>query len=115
MKFPTIIATAILFLSATAMAYDQTYLSRIKATQTREVLVELPNGKSTVEVWGTDKENISCTFIDRGTGNVAYESKDTQRCVGRADLSLPAHMLAKITNNGNKDLDVRIWVHDTAK
>jgi hypothetical protein len=113
MKFPSIIATAILFLSGTALAYDMTYMSSLKANQTKQVTVELPSGKSTVEVWATDNEKISCQFIDRGTGNVAYESSDTQRCVGRADLSLPAHMLAKITNNGNKDLDFRIWVHDT--
>lgn len=115
MKFTTIIGTAILFISSTALAYDMTSLLTVKANQSNESVVSLPEGRSTVEVWSTGGEKISCVFIDRSNGAVAYESKDTTRCVGRADLSLPAHMLAKITNNGNKDLDIRIWVHDTAK
>lgn len=115
MKFPAIIAASILFLSSVAYAYDMTYLSGVKAHDTKQVLVEIPQGKHTVEIWGTDGEMISCTLIDRGTGNVAYKADNVQRCVGRADLSLPANVLAKITNNGNKDLEFRIWVHDTAK
>lgn len=115
MKFPAIIASSILFLSATAFAYDMTYMFSAKAHQTSQMVVHLPTGKSTVEVFGSNNETISCTFIDRGTGNIAYESKDTTRCVGNANLGLPASMLAKITNNGDRDIDYRIWVHDSAK
>jgi len=113
MKLFTPILTAILLFSATALAYDMTYLSSVKAHTTRQVNVDLPSGKSTVEVWATGNEKITCTFIDKGTGNVAYESKDTQRCVGNANLSLPVTMLAKVSNNGDKDIDIRIQVRDS--
>ena len=110
----TILAAALSATTAAAAdAYDWTHLANVKAHQTSQTVVELPGGKSTVEVWAHDNAEISCTFIDRGTGNVAYQATKVQRCVGQASLSLPATMTVRITNESNKDLDYRIWIHET--
>jgi hypothetical protein len=113
MKFSTLFGAAIVFFSATALAGDMTYLSSAKSRETRSMLVDLPSGKSQVDVWGTDNETISCVFVDRGTGNVAYEATNVTRCVGTANLTLPTTIQAKITNNGNKDIQFRVWVRST--
>lgn len=112
MKFPTILGAAVLFIASTAMAYDMTYMSSLNPRETKSVAINLPAGKSMTEVWGTNGETISCTFIDPGTGNAAYQAKNVQRCVGRADLSLPSNLTVKITNSDMKSFEFRIWVHD---
>ena len=112
MKLFTSILAAILFISTTALAYDWTYVGPVKAHSTREKVVDLPSGKSIVEVWAVGDEKITCVFVDKGTGNVAYEAKDTIRCVGGANLALPARILVRITNNGDKDIESRIQVRD---
>ena len=102
---------AIVSFSATALAaYDMMYMTHAKAGETKELPVAIPSGKSLIDVWAVDGSSISCVFIDKGTGNVAYEAKNVQRCVGNADLTLPATAKAQITNNGNKEAELRIWV-----
>ena len=109
MKSITIIAT-ILLITVTAFAYDMTYLTSVKAHSTTQMSVDLPSGKSVTEVWAVGDEKINCTFIDKGTGNIAYQAKDTQKCVGVANLALPANILAKIDNTNDKNIDIRIQV-----
>ena len=109
--FTSIISSAIL-VSATAAAYDTTYLYAVPAHYNKQMVVELPSGKSIIEVWAEDNEKISCTFVDRGTYKTVYEAVDTQRCIGNANLSLPTFLLTKVINNGDKDIRVRTWIHD---
>jgi hypothetical protein len=111
MKFFAIIGAAIVCFSATALAaWDMTYMTHANAGETKELPLSIPSGKSQVDVWSADGNTISCTFVDRGTGNVAYEAKNVQRCVGTADLALPATAKAQITNNGTKETEIRVWV-----
>lgn len=114
MKLFAAITSAILLTAGVAMAYDMTHLlNRVEPHQTRLATVDLPAGKSTVEVWGERQDSISCTFVDYGTNKVVYEASNVTRCIGTADLSLPARVQARITNNGNQVTDIRIQVHDT--
>jgi hypothetical protein len=112
MKFFVLIISIVLF-STVAMAYSASYTRTVPAKETTTVFVDLPDGKSVVEVEGTKLEHISCTFIDRGTGKVAFQATNTQRCVGTANLTLPAVMLAQVTNNENKTIELRIRVNDS--
>jgi len=118
MKFTTVIGAAIIFISGTALAYSYDVTKPdvlIKAHQTSPVVVQLPVGNSTVEVWSTGEEKISCTFLDPGTDKSIHDG-DTKRCVRRIiNQGAPSNMVAKISNDGNQDLNVRIWVHDTTK
>lgn len=113
MKLSTMIGTvAIVFIAGTALAYDTTTMSHLKPYGTTKLSVKIPEGKSAVEVWGTNNETISCTFYDPGTGNIAYQASNVGRCIGRADLSLPLVMPMKISTPENKEIDLRVWVHD---
>lgn len=107
-----LLALAILCISTAAIAYDMTYLGIVKAHGTIQVPVELPAGTFKVEVWANDNATITCAFVDKGTGEVAYQAKDVRRCVGYGKLSVPGHILASITNDNDKGLDFKVWVHD---
>jgi hypothetical protein len=112
MKLCISIITTILLISTTVLAYDITYCGLLKTHSTKQVVVELPTGKSTIEVWGSNHEKINCLFVDKGTGNKAFEAEDTELCSGTANLSLPAVILARITNNTDSDIDLSIEVKD---
>lgn len=113
MKFSTIIGAAIVFFSTTALAaWDMTYIIHPKAGEVKELPLVIPTGKSQTDVWSSDGSPVSCVFIDKGTGNVAYEAKNVSRCVGTADLALPANVRAQVTNNGTRETEIRIWVRE---
>lgn len=112
MKFTAIFAAAILFVSATALAYDLTYLGPIKANETKTVKVELPTGKLTVEVYSTSPDTkFNCQF-QSGYGGIVFEQTDTHRCVGRLVTQSESSMSVSVKNLG-KDSDYKIWVHDS--
>jgi hypothetical protein len=112
MKFPTIITAAILLVSATAFAHDLTYLGPIKANETKNVRVEIPAGKLTVEVYSSSPDTkFNCQF-QTGYGGVVFEQVDTHRCVGRFVTQSDATMNVGVHNLG-KDSDYKIWVHDS--
>lgn len=113
MKFFTMIAAAILFVSATALADSnfRTYLRAVSANDTSFVWVDLPSGKSTIVVNGNNNEKISCVFQDVATGSVVYEAKDVNVCVGHSDLALPWTILARITNNEHSVANIEIKVN----
>lgn len=114
MKFSTIIGAAIVFFSTTALAaaWDMTYITHAKAGEVKELPLMIPSGKSQTDVWSSDGSPVSCVFIDKGTGNVAYEAKNVSRCVGTADLALPVTVRAQVTNNGTREAEIRIWVRE---
>jgi hypothetical protein len=105
------IILSILFVSSIALAYDMTHVREVKAHSSAQFNVELPVDKSITEVWTTHDEVISCSFIDKGTGKVSLESKDTTHCIGTATLTLPEDMIVKVENNNSSDVSVKIWVH----
>lgn len=112
MKFPAIITAAILFVSATAFAHDLTYLGPIKANETKNVRVELPVGKITVEVYSSSPDTkFNCQF-QTGYGGVVSEQVDTHRCVSRFVTQTDATLSVSVKNLGN-DSDYKIWVHDS--
>lgn len=112
MKFSTIIGAAIVFFSTTALAaaWDMMYITHAKAGEVKELPLVIPSGKSQTDVWSDDGSPVSCVFVDKGTGNVAFEAKNVSRCVGTANLALPANVRAQVTNNGSKEAELRIWV-----
>lgn len=104
----------ILCFSLSALAHDFTRLGSVKPQHaTVFPSVELPEGKSLTEVWATNNEKISCRFISETTAEVVYKADDTQRCVGTANLVFPAHIHIIIINKGDKQIDVRAWIHST--
>ena len=112
MKLPSIIAAAILFVSATALAHDLTYLGPIKANETKTVKIELPPGKLTVEVFSSSPETkFNCQF-QTGYGSPVFEQTNTSRCVGRLVNQSDTTMGVSVKNLG-KDSDYKIWVHDS--
>jgi len=115
MKISAAFGLSVFLLASTATAYDTTYMAHLHGHETMQMDIDLPEGKSTTEVWGTGNETISCTFIDLGNGNIAYKIKNVKRCVGVVNLDRPTHVSANITNNNNDDLDFKIWVHSTDK
>jgi hypothetical protein len=113
MKLSLLIGAAILFLSGTAIAHDMTYLALAKPHETKQMSVDLPAGKSVVEVWSEDHSKISCTFVQRATGEVVYEATNVDRCIGNAKLTLPVIITMRITNHEDKDAYLRVWVRDS--
>lgn len=109
--FIPLIAMIVLF-TVSAFAHDMTYMGTVKPGGTKELVVQLPAGKSVVEVYGSNKEHMTCQFIDNRTGMVAFLDKDSVRCVGTSDLTLPANITVKISNLETTRLDFKIWVHD---
>ena len=116
MKISTLILTiiaSIIFQSVSSLAFDTTELYIVKSEQTNQTAMLLPEGHSIVEVFGTNNETITCTFIDKLTHDVADMSENTDRCVSRANLKDPRSILIRVTNNTDKDIEYRIWTHDT--
>ena len=105
---------AILCFSLPVFAYDFTRLGSVKPHHvTVFPSVELPEGKSSTEVWASNNEKISCRFISETTAELVYSADDTQRCIGTANLVFPARIHIIILNKGDKQIDVRAWVHST--
>lgn len=115
MKLSVMIGLSVLLLASTAMANNETYMVHSHAHETTQVAVDLPIGKSAVEVWGAGGESISCTFIDRATGNIAYEAHNVKRCLGLANTEDVVHLFVNVINGNDTDLDFKIWVHSTDK
>lgn len=112
MKFTAIIAAALLFVSATAMAHDLTYFGPIKANEIKNVKVELPIGKLTIEVFSSSPETkFNCQF-QSGYGGVVFEQTDTHRCIGKTVTQSDTSLTVTVKNLG-KDSDYKIWVHDS--
>ena len=99
--------------ASVAFANDMTYVTVAKPHQTVFTTVEVPSGKSMVSVRASHDQNISCIFIDRGTGKVAFEARNVPVCLGKADLVLPARMLTKVANDTDQNLQITIWVYST--
>jgi len=111
MKFSAMFAAAILLVSVTALAHDLTYMGPIKANETKNVKVELPTGKLTIEVYSSSPDTkFNCQF-QAGYGGVVLEQVDTHRCVGRFVTQSDTTMSVGVRNLG-RDSDYKIWVHD---
>ncbi len=102
---------AILLTSATVFAInDWTILGGLKPHETIVRGVNIPEGKTVIEVWTGDNSKISCQFLDVN-GNIGLEEDHVNRCVGRANIVLPWHLNVKITNDENQETDFKIWIH----
>lgn len=111
MKITTMIGAAILFVSSVALAHDLTYLGPIKANETKNVKVELPTGKLTIEVTSSSPETrFNCQF-QSGYGGVVFEQTNTDKCIGKTVTQSDTSLTVSVKNLG-KDSDYKIWVHD---
>ena len=107
-----LVVLTIILITTIALAYDFTYVREVKAHSEKVIAVDLPEGKSITEVITGHNELISCQFIDKGTGKVSLEEKDVAHCSENATLTLPEQMLVKVNNNNDKDVLVKVYVHD---
>jgi len=111
MKISTIIGAAILLISSTALAHDLTYMGPIKANETKNVKIELPTGKLTVEVFSSSTETkFNCQF-QSGYGGIVYEQTNVYKCITHVATQSDTTMTVSVKNLG-KDSDYKIWVHD---
>lgn len=111
MKISTIIGAAILFVSSAALAHDLTYMGPIKTNETKNVKVELPAGKLTIEVFSSSPETkFNCQF-QSGYGGIIFEQTDTHKCINRVSVESNSTLNVGVKNLG-KDSDYKIWVHD---
>lgn len=112
MKLSTLFGAALVLFSTAALAHDLTYMGPIKANETKNVKVELPAGKLTVEVFSSSPETkFNCQF-QTGYGSPVFEQTNTSRCVGRLVNQSDTTMSVSVRNLG-RDSDYKIWVHDS--
>lgn len=92
---------------------DITYMGTVKAHQTITQRVNVQAGNTTIEVFNSfTPSKISCVFED--VNGKTSEQMNVDRCVGNIKNSImPWHVLVSITNDGNKDIDFKIWAHET--
>lgn len=114
MKYIFSIIAMILIVSAATPAQpkDITILSSIKAGDTLKQRIEIPEGKTTIDVWADDSSKITCKFYD-GSGNLGLVEENVPRCRGNANIVLPWHLSLQVNAIEHKDIDVRIWVRPT--
>jgi hypothetical protein len=111
MKLSALFGVAIVFISATALAYDLTYLGPIKAKETKAVKVELPAGKMAVEVTSDDADTrFNCQFVG-STYGVVFEQNNVAKCFTNVNVQSDTIMTVNVTNLG-KESSYKIWVHD---
>lgn len=111
MKLSALFGVAIVFLSATALAYDLTYLGPIKAKETKVIKVELPAGKLAVDVTSDDEgTHFNCQFAST-YGGVVFEQNNVTKCVANVNTQSDTSMTVSVTNLG-KDSSYKIRVHD---
>lgn len=111
MKLSALFGVAIVFLSATALAYDLTYLGPIKAKETKAVRVDLPTGKLAVEVTSDDEvTRFNCQFAST-YGGVVFEQNNVARCFTNVNTQSDTSMTVSVTNLG-KDSSYKIRVRD---
>lgn len=111
MKISAIIGAAILLVSSVAFAHDLTYLGPIKSNETKNVRVELPAGKLTIEVYSSSPETkFNCQF-QSGYGSAVLEQTNTYRCVSKFVTQSDTTLMVSVKNL-SKDSDFKIWVHD---
>lgn len=111
MKLSALFGVAIVFLSATALAYDLTYLGPIKSKETKSVKVELPTGKFAVEVSSEDAATrFNCQFTS-SYGGVTFEENNVAKCFTNVVTQNDTSMTVNVTNL-TADSSYRIWVRD---
>lgn len=113
MKIVSLVGIAVICLASTAFAYDMSYLCSVKPHESHVGQINLPAGKSTVRVTATDYKNITCRFIDPGTGNNAFLATNVPVCLANANLTLPRRLIVKITNETDEELAVVTQVTDS--
>ncbi len=111
MKLSALIGAAIVLFATTAFAYDLTYLSPIKAKETKAIKVDLPAGKLKVEVFSDDSDSkFNCQFTTI-YGGIVFEQTNVVKCSVNVDVQNDTTMTATVTNLG-KDTQAKIWVHN---
>src|SRR5579864_7852264 len=98
MKLSALFGVAIVFISATALAYDLTYLGPIKAKETKVVKVDLPTGKLAVDVTSDDAATrFNCQFSS-SYGGVVFEQNNVAKCTMTATMQSDTSMNVSVTN-----------------
>ncbi len=111
MKFTSLLGVSLVLFATTAFAHDLTYVGPIKTGETKNVKVELPVGKLTVEVYSSFPDTkFNCQF-QAGYGGIVFEQTNTSRCVSRVVIQSETTMSVSVKNL-SKDADYKIWVHD---
>ncbi len=115
MKITSMFGAAIVCFSATAMAYDMTYILPVKAHHFESSRVELPSGNSSVTVRNSNDKTISCRITDAATGNpAAPEQTNVTACYFNArGLTLPHTVYVRVANESDEELQVTVQVVDS--
>lgn len=108
MKFYSIIIVFVILIAAPALAYDLTYFGPLKAKEARSLEIQIPKGKSIIDVSSTNDSPLNCKF---GTsfGLSVLQNNKCKLYVLSDSLS---HMSVEISNPLDKSSDYKIWVHD---
>lgn len=104
-----VLGAMILAITTSALAYDLTYVGRIKAKETKAVKIFLPEGKAQVDVW--DGGKISCQFNSSGYYGPTMEQADVAKCSMVIVSPHDSDMWVSLSNLENKDNDFNIQVH----
>lgn len=107
----TAVAITLITMSPAMAATDWTIVGPLKAHESVTRSVELETGKSTIEIWSAaEGTKVSCRL---NTGSFTIESVNTSRCVFPIEVSITSSMRVQVTNESDRQVDYRIWVHDT--
>ena len=112
MKSAILLGLALLCTANVANSYDLTKIvAGIPPHSVRRMEVAVPQGESLIEVWGTQKENISCTFM--GSQGDIQERLHTDRCSLTTVAKTSDSLTLYLNNETETEIDVRVWIHDT--
>jgi hypothetical protein len=95
---------------------DTTYLGTLSAHTSKSMVLKLPEGTTSVEVYNpNDDTRLDCSFTDLDTGFVGLEQKKVTRCTGVVNNKHPLKLEVEFTNLADKTIDYRVIVKTTTK
>jgi hypothetical protein len=114
----SLIVAAVVSISALSAARvdDLTILGRLDPHGSVNHRVNLQQGNTTIEVFnGNAATKISCLYMDVD-GSPVLEQKNVYHCLGNVKdktVTIPWHLTVRVTNEEEKEIDYKIWVHET--
>ncbi len=125
MKIASLFSAAAIMFATSALAQDQfqvhTIYAEDKVSNTSTAVVNLPAGLTDVRVEANANQRISCTFYEvlragvpdrwASPGKIVFQAKNTQVCLGHANLIVPSRMVVFVTANNKEDLPYRILIN----
>jgi hypothetical protein len=116
----TILVACLLTIPALAAAQkEMSYLVNLDANQTKSIKVQLPTGKSDLQISSSDDGAVYVATLHDTNGDVVgtcdqVVNNHTVACVNHvADLGLPIRIVVDLTSKSDKLITVNVAVHPT--